>query len=138
MVALMSHFPMKGQDFARFFSVPFLLIVLPFLHNDLLPFQLARPFSLFFFLFFLFFTLHTFPYLKRKRNAILFRGVPPFSSSFLAYESLPHSSISLVPSFFNRFSLSLSLFHTFLFSSSSSRPPPLPFSFRKKRSAVVL
>lgn len=54
MVALMSHFPMKGQDFARFFSVPFLLIVLPFLHNDLLPFQLARPFSLFFFLFFLF------------------------------------------------------------------------------------
>jgi len=45
MVALMSHVSMKGQDTLLSFS--FLLIVRPFLHNDL-SFQLARLFFLFF------------------------------------------------------------------------------------------
>lgn len=73
-----------------FFS--FLLIVRPFLHNDLLSFQLAR-------LSYLFFFLRAFPYLKRKRNVVL-PGISSFSSSPM-YFFRAHLSLS----FFRRFSL---------------------------------
>lgn len=72
METLMSHFPMKGQNFAHFFSFYFFSMhVLPFtmiffLFNWLVSsFFLTDPPPL--------------PYLKRKRNAVL-PDISPFSS----------------------------------------------------------
>lgn len=86
MVALMSHFPMKEQDFAHFSLFSFLLIVRLFLHNDLLSFQLARLFFLFF--------LTDLP-LSRKKTQ---RGSPWHFSFFIlslcASSALIHLSLS--------------------------------------------
>lgn len=76
-MALMSHFTMKGQDFTfqqdvhfslfRFFSLYVLSsTMIFFLFNWLVSSSL--------------FFLRAFPYLKRKRNVVLL-GISPFSSS---------------------------------------------------------
>lgn len=89
MVALTSHFPMKEQDFAHLSYFSFLLIVRPYLHNDLLSFQLAR-------LSYLFFFLTDLPLSEKKTQ----RGSPwHFFFFIFPYVLLPHSSISLSLSF---------------------------------------
>lgn len=146
MVALMSHFPMKGQSFARFslfrfFSLYCLFFAMIFfLFNWLVSFlRLLLP-LLFLSTFspLLFFSSYVPPLPEKKTQ----RGSSCRSSFFILprvvfrthlFLSSPLSSVvSLPPSF--------SLLHIPLLSLSPHPIPSfyVPFPFRKKRSAVVL